>query len=47
MLSSKVKDLKHRKLFLKREKNKLLYKFTLTNLVNNPFIYNTKAFFFF
>ncbi len=47
MLSSKVKDFKHRKLFLKIENNKLLYKFALINLVNNPLYLQSKSFFFF
>ena len=46
MLSSKVKDFKHRKLFLKIENNKLLYKFALINLVNNPLYLQSKSFFF-
>jgi len=46
MLSSKIKDLKNRKLFIKVENNKLLYKFLLINIVNNPFTLEPKKLFF-
>ena len=45
MLSSKVKDFKNRKLFLKVEKSQILYKFILINLLNNPFSKRTKSLF--
>ncbi len=47
MLSSKVKDLKNRKLFLKVENNKLLYKFLLIYLANTPVSLKSKQLFFF
>jgi len=47
MLSSKVKDLKNRQLFLQVENHKLLYKFILINVVNNPLYAKTKSFFLF
>jgi len=46
MLSSKIKDLKNRKLFIKVENNKLLYKFLLINILNNPSFLEPKKPFF-
>jgi ribosomal protein S14 len=46
MLSSKIKDLKNRKFFLKTENNKLVYKFIYTNTLNNPLFYQLKQLFF-
>ena len=45
MLSSKVKDFKNRKLFLKVENNILLYKFIFIYFVNNPLFFKFKRFF--
>ena len=47
MLSSKIKDLKTRQLFLQVEKQKLLYKYTLINIANNPLVTKSKSIFFF
>ncbi len=47
MLSSRVKDLKNRKLFLKIENNRMLYKFLLINLANNPLSKKSKQILFF
>jgi len=46
MLSSKIKDLKNRNLFLKVENNKLLYKFILINILNDPSSLKLKKLFF-
>jgi len=47
MLSSKSKDLKSRQLLLQVEKQKLLYKFLLVNLMNTPSYTKLKSLFFY
>jgi ribosomal protein S14 len=47
MLSSKSKDLKSRQLFLQVEKQKLLHKFLLVNLMNTPLYTKSKNVFFY
>ncbi len=42
MLSSKIKDLKNRQLFLRVENSKLLNKFIFISLTNNPSFTTTK-----
>ena len=47
MLSSKVKDLKNRKIFFKIENKKVVSKFLFRNLLNNPLLLNNKSLLFY
>jgi ribosomal protein S14 len=43
MLSSRVKDKKNRKLFLKTEQNRLVLKFIYINLINRDFVAKSRS----